>query len=193
MTTKQSIRLTAEQFKAVITGKGWTYRALAAYWEITPVWVSNVARNTDRPKHYDDAVIGLPVRLNLRRNEKRRQALADAYVRKLDGKPRKSTGAYRYHDHFVVGAIVTASDDLGSMAEAGMRGIVFQVRGIKSGEEYGVIFETGRWDWFSAEYIDRYLMDTGLMDDNASGYKFASEEQLKDDFKAGRFTFWEGR
>lgn len=191
MITEQLIRLSPEQFKAVVIGKGWTYRELATHWGITPVWLSNLGRNPDRPKHYDDAVMGLPSRGNLRRNEKRRQALVDAYVRKLAGKPRKATGAYRYHDQLVVGAIVTVSDDLGSMAEAGMRGIVFLARDRKNGEEYGVIFESGQWDWFTADYVDRYLVATGLVDELATGYKFASEERLNEDFKAGRFTFWE--
>lgn len=190
MTTNQSYRLTTEQFKAVVIGKGWTYRELAMRWDITPVWVSNIARNADRPKHYDDAVLGLPVRGNLQRNEKRRQALAEAFVLKIAGKPRKATGAYRYHGQLVIGTILAVSDDVGSIAESGMRGIVFQVRDRQHLEEYGVIFETGMWDWFSADYVDQYLVSTGLMDEGVIGYKFKLEDQLKEDFNAGRFRFW---
>lgn len=190
MTTDHVVRLTPEQFKAVVIGKGWTYRELASRWGVTPVWVSNIARNAERPSHYDDAVLGLPVRRNLRRNEKRRMALVDAFVQKIAGAPRKATGAYRYHGHLVVGTIVAAAEDVGSIAESGMRGIVFQVRDLKHGEDYGVIFETGLWDWFSADYVDRYLVATGLVDEGATHYKFVSEEVLQNDAAAGRFCFW---
>jgi len=184
------VRLTPEHFKAVVIGKGWTYRELAARWGVTPVWVSNIARNAERPSHYDDAVLGLPVRRNLRRNEKRRMALVEAFVQKISGAPRKATGAYRYHGHLVPGTVVAAAEDVGSIAESGMRGVVFQVREIKGGEDYGVIFETGLWDWFTAEYVDQYLVATGLVDSETSRYKFVSSDKLQGDFSAGAFHFW---
>lgn len=190
MSNNHLVRLTPEQFKAVVIGKGWTYRELAARWGVTPVWVSNIARNSERPAHYDDSVLGLPVRRNLRRNEKRRMALVEAFMRKMAGAPRKATGAYRYHGHLVVGTVMAAAEDVGSIAESGMRGIVFQVREIKGGEDYGVIFETGLWDWFSADYIDRYLVATGLVDSGAAQYKFASERDLQGDFHSDAFNFW---
>ncbi len=182
--------LEPEQFKAVIIGKGWKYREVAERWGITPVWLSNIARNPERPKHYDDAVLGLPVKLNLRRNEKRRSALVDAYVQKLSGIPRRLPIGYRYRQFLNAGAIVAATEDVGSIAEFGMRGIVFQVRDAQKGEEYGVIFETGLWDWFTADHVDKYLATTGLDAADVAKYRFVSECKLKADFDAGLFVFW---
>lgn len=117
-------------------------------------------------------------------------ALVKAFVQKISDAPRKATGAYRYHGHLVLGTVVAAFEDVGSIAETGMRGIVFQVRDIKNGEDYGVIFETGQWDWFSADYVDRYLVSIGLVDSEASQYKFVSDDSLQEDFAAGAFHFW---
>lgn len=183
--------LSPEQFKAVILGKGWTYRALAGHWGFSPVWISNIARNAARPRHWDDAVIGLPYFNTLRRSEKRRQQQADAYLA-TEGNTRKPTGAYRHHGHIITGSILAVFEDFGTLAEAGMRGIVFQVRNSKSGEEYGVLFETGLWEWLSADIVDQYLADTGLVVDDArvTGYQFISDAHLREDFKMGMFQFY---
>lgn len=55
-------RMTHEEFRNEVLRRGWTYRALAARWEVTENWVSKIARNTARPQHWDDAVRGLPLR-----------------------------------------------------------------------------------------------------------------------------------
>lgn len=186
--TNQQDRLSPEQYKAIIKGKGWTYRALATHWGITPVWLSNISRSLERPKHYDDAVMGLPTFDNLNRNIKRRHQQADAYIQKMD-KGRKATGAYKYRGHVVMGSILTVTEDFGSLAQAGSRGIVFQIKLTSAGEEYGIIFETGKWEWFDVNLVDRYLADTGLISEEASQYQFKSEERLKEDFKVGGFLF----
>lgn len=182
-------RLSPEQFKAVVAAKGWTYRELATRWGVSSVWISNVARNPERAAHYDDAVLGLPSRRHLRRNEKRRQALVDALVRKHAGE-RPTTGAYRYHGALSVGSIVTAAEEVGSIAEEGMRGIVFQVEDHGAGEKYGIIFETGLWDWFQPEHVDQCLAETGLIDQGSKGYQFRSEGELARDFAEHKFSFW---
>lgn len=58
---RSRLRLTPEEFKAEVWRRGWTYRALAERWEVSENWVSKLARNTDRPLHWDDAVRGLPM------------------------------------------------------------------------------------------------------------------------------------
>lgn len=188
--TIQQDRLTSEQFKAILIGKGWTYRALAAHWGITPVWLSNISRNSERPKHYDDAVMGLPGFANLNRSKQRRQQQANVYIQKTNGK-RQPTGVYRHHGRVVTGSILAVFEDFGTCAQTGMRGIVFQVKATKIGEEYGVIFETGKWEWLDATLIDQFLVDTGLLAQEIIQYRFESETRLKEDFEAGVFLFRE--
>lgn len=57
--TKQ--RLTPDEFKAEVSRRGWTYRALAERWDVTENYVSKLARNPTRSLHWDDAVRGLPM------------------------------------------------------------------------------------------------------------------------------------
>lgn len=54
-------QMAPEEFKSEILRKGWTYRALAERWSVTDNWISKIARNENRPLHWDDAVRGLPV------------------------------------------------------------------------------------------------------------------------------------
>ncbi|MFM0265530.1 hypothetical protein [Paraburkholderia sediminicola] len=194
------VRLTPEQFKALVRVKGWQYKELATRWGISPVWVSNVARDPARAAHYDDAVMGLPDRRRLARDlARRRKLLADACgdvspaaAEPIDrgGSELKPAGEYRYHGHLLVGTIVAASNDVGSMAELGTRGIVFEVADTGIGEKYGVLFETGMWDWFLPLHIDTYLATIGLNDAGSEEYSYRSEVQLQADFEAGHFDFW---
>ncbi|WP_185634032.1 hypothetical protein [Burkholderia stagnalis] len=202
-------RLSPEQFKALVRLKGWQYKELAARWGISTVWVSNVARDSKRAAHYDDAVMGLPDRRRLARDlARRRKLLADACGEQVpahvdvvapadsqadsqvDDNCIKPVGEYRYHGHLTVGVVVAASSDIGSMAELGTRGIVFQVVDTGIAEKYGVVFETGMWDWFLPLHVDNYLATIGLNDASSQGYQYRSEVQLQADFDAGRFDFW---
>ncbi|MDR8877555.1 hypothetical protein [Burkholderia multivorans] len=198
-------RLSPEQFKALVRLKGWQYKELATRWGISTVWVSNVARDPDRAVHYDDAVIGLPDRRRLARDlARRRKLLSDACGEQesagvdvlapadnqADGNAIKAIGEYRYHGHLTVGIVVAASNDIGSMAELGTRGVVFQVVDTGIAEKYGVIFETGMWDWFLPLHVDNYLATIGLNDASSQDYQYQSEIQLQVDFDAGRFDFW---
>lgn len=54
-------RMTPKEFKAEIQRRGWTYRALAERWDVSDNWISKIARNENRPLHWDDAVLGLPM------------------------------------------------------------------------------------------------------------------------------------
>lgn len=59
MSDTELIRLTPEEFKAAVRGKGWTYRALALRWQLTETRISQIARDVERPLYYDDAVRAL--------------------------------------------------------------------------------------------------------------------------------------
>lgn len=189
-------RLTPEQFKALAKWKGWTFREISERWGITTVWMSKLCSNPDRAPHYDDALIGLPNKRTMARDirllEKRLSALtsAQAFDRRVKEKAPRSSGEYRYHGYFVVGAILTAANEIGSMAEEGARGVVFQVEDTGRGERYGVIFETGLWDWFEPKHIDDMLVMTGLTNLEVAGFVYEDEAELQDAFDAGRFTFW---
>lgn len=53
--------MTPEEFKAEIQRRGWTYSSLALRWGVSDNWISKIARNENRPLHWDDAVRGLPL------------------------------------------------------------------------------------------------------------------------------------
>lgn len=55
-------RLSPDEFRAFVLLRGWNYRSLAVRWTCSENWISKIARNPDRPPHYDDAVRGLPRR-----------------------------------------------------------------------------------------------------------------------------------
>lgn len=58
--TKQPQPLSPDEFKFEVNRRGWTYRALAERWGVTENYVSKLARNPERARHWDDAVRGLP-------------------------------------------------------------------------------------------------------------------------------------
>lgn len=194
--TSQPIsRLTPEQFKALAKYKGWKFRMLAERWGVTPEWVSQISRDPERDLRYDDALIGLPNLNRLARDMKARDRQLEAAMRKLGVKSeraaqRQLAPGYRYSGYLHLGAILTASADVGSMAEEGMRGVVFQVIDDGAGETYGVIFESGMWDWFKPEHVDVYLATSGLTSPGADQYSYQDESRLQDDFETGMFEFW---
>ena len=57
-------RLTPDEFKAVFKKRGWTGKSLAARWEVSEAWVSKIVQNPQRAAHWDDAVRGLPIKIN---------------------------------------------------------------------------------------------------------------------------------
>lgn len=54
-------RLSPDEFKAEIQRKGWTYRDLATYWGVPANLIGQLARDGNRPLHWDDAVRSLPI------------------------------------------------------------------------------------------------------------------------------------
>ncbi len=185
----QCDRLSPEQFKAIVYGKGWRYKTLAEHWGITSVWMSNIARDPDRAKHYDDAVMGLPAFNYLARSAHTRIKIADAYLFEHNARQKTTSKVFRYHAHLSVGTIVSVMEDVGSLATIGMRGCVFQARSIKGGEEYGIIFENGSYDWFTPDYIDRCVVLTGLEDAKAASYVYKTDEVLQYDYAHRAFNF----
>lgn len=196
----QAQRLTPEQFKALARFKGWRYVELAVRWGVTPEWVSILARNPDRPAAYDDALHGLPNRHHHKADMARRaKRVTDAVVKASSARPSRTVPAsgsvklpsgYRYRGYLHVGTIVTAATDIGSIAEEAMRGIVFQVVNAATEERYGIIFETGLWDWFPPSYVDNTIASTGLDDSGNGEYHFDNESVLQRDFARGIFDFW---
>jgi hypothetical protein len=184
-----TFRLSPDQFKAIVYGKGWTYTTLAEHWGISSVWVSNITRDPNRKKHYDDAVMGLPAVNYLARSYKTRIRIAEAYLYEHGARQKITSAAHRYHAHLCVGTIVSVMEDVGSLATIGMRGCVFQVRPIKGGEEYGIIFENGNYDWFTPDYIDRCVVLSGLEDISAASYIYQTDATLQYDYSHRAFNF----
>lgn len=52
--------LTIEQAKAELALKGWSNRALSAWWGCSEEYVSKIINNPARKRHFDDAIRGLP-------------------------------------------------------------------------------------------------------------------------------------
>jgi len=53
--------LSTDDFRNMIYEKGWNFRALAERWGFTEGYVGKLAKKKNRGKHFDDAVIGLPI------------------------------------------------------------------------------------------------------------------------------------
>lgn len=173
---------------------------MAVRWGMQPESLSAIARNPERAQRYDDMLHGLP-NLNrvARELQRRAKQVESALIRIGTGKrgeeapesePVRLTPGYRYHGYLVPGALVAAACDVGEMAEEGSRGIVFEVQNDGVQEVYGVIFESGLWDWFPPDYVDRYLATIGLSAPDLESYRYAGESALQEDFAAGRFEFW---
>lgn len=189
------VRLTPEQFKALAKYKWWKFKMLAKRWGVTPEWISQISRDPNRDLRYDDALIGLPSLNRLARDMKLRARQLESALKKTGPVAGKRTSqrvipGYRYRGYLSVGILVTANVDVGSMAEEGMRGAVFQVIDDGKQEIYGVIFETGMWDWFPPDYVDLYLSSTGLTCAALGQYVYVDERRLQSDFAHGHFDFW---
>ncbi len=188
-------RLTPEQFKALAKYKGWKFKMLAERWGLTPEWVSNISRDPNRDLRFDDALHGLPNLNKLSRELKWRSRQVDAAMQVVSAQEPKVRNVpippgYRYRGYLIPGMIVTASAEVGSMAEEGMRGIVFQALDTGKEEIYGIIFETGLWDWFPPDHVDDCLATTGLLAPGIENYRYRDEAALQTEFAVGLFEFW---
>jgi hypothetical protein len=180
-------RLTPQEFKGMIRAKGWTYRELAeTRWNCTPEWLSMVGRNPDRPVRYDDQVRGLPDRRPASASRPKQPKAATVLAA---GLTLPKGPAFRYHKDLRCGAVVSASDDVGSVAEVGARGEVAHVITTVRSERYLVVFENGAFDFFGPDDVDRYLVFTGIVDEGATGYRYTTFDQLKADFETKVFSF----
>lgn len=164
-----SIILSPAQFKALVRLKGWTYEGLSKRWGVSRVWVSRIAANPNRPPHYVDAVFGLP-----ENGEQGSSARAiKKYLKRIGmveqaPTPKPKGPGFRYQGYFVLGRIVTAAVEVGSLAQEGERGVIIKVVPSMFEERYVVRFNGGEEE-FSPELADQYLADTGLsVDDGAS-------------------------
>jgi hypothetical protein len=197
---------TPAEFRALIRWKGWSHKDLATHWDISAVHVSRIVNDKERPLHWNDAVMGLPRQDRLLSDLAGRQSRAASLVRPSDtprpgirrGRPPHkrpqqgeiSTGGYRHRGYVIVGSILALDRDLGDSLREGDRGIVFAVEDTGVGERYGVIFESGDFDWFLPLHLDSGLTSTGLDAEGVSTYRFESKTQLEADFRQGIFSFW---
>lgn len=60
----QKQHLTPAEFKAELARKGWTQQELADRWGFSINWISKIVRNEKRGKHFDDALVGLPLKIH---------------------------------------------------------------------------------------------------------------------------------
>ena len=186
-------RLTPDAFKQVVQAKGWTYRALAVRWHVTPEWVSEISRNPARPPHYDDAVLGLPDRTQRPPKQptaKTRRSSPNGSTKRA--RRRRPLPGYRYQGIIKLGELLSATDDFGSMAEMGERGVVVQLIDSGVDERYRVLFQRGDVECFTADLVDQYLTTTGLFDEANVTYAYQSDDELIDAYQAGRFDFRNG-
>ncbi len=61
MTKTPTPPLSPREFKDEITARLWTYQTLATRWNVSVNWLRKLTSNPNRPTHWDDAVLGLPL------------------------------------------------------------------------------------------------------------------------------------
>lgn len=193
-TTPQRDLIEPAAFRELAYRKGWTLKALAGRWGHTLPWLIKLIDRTDRPQALDDALRGLP------RHGRPKQPPARWSTHEAEGaaasRPTRLAPGLRYQGYMVVGAVVAAQRDVGSMAEEGAHGIVVQV--LRTGgrsvagasQSFRVIFESGAIEVFTPDLVDQYLVTTGLERQALAKYQFVSDEQVIVDFEAGMFEFW---
>lgn len=61
MTKPSTPPLSPKEFKEEITTRLWTYQTLSTRWNVSVNWLRKLTSNPNRPTHWDDAVLGLPL------------------------------------------------------------------------------------------------------------------------------------
>ena len=61
MTKTPTPPLSPKEFKDEMTARLWTYKTLAARWNVSSNWLRKLVNNPQRPTHWDDSVLGLPL------------------------------------------------------------------------------------------------------------------------------------
>jgi len=169
--------LSSEQYLEELRLKGWSVTSLASELGMTRNGLSKVINHTCRPRVWDIALTALPVVPKALRARTRRRK-------------HKAGPGYRYRDYLTLGALLSASKDVGSMACEGQRGIVLNIIEADDHQQYGVLFETGEYDVFTPDYIDRYLVSVGIDAPAAIDYVFVSIEAVKVAFARSEFDFY---
>jgi len=207
--------LSPESFKALMKAKGWRSVELAGRWGKSVQWVSTLIQDPERGAQWDDAVRGLPRLPKAHQRALAEERAADRRSKRrlvgrsasgaacgldhpwrsleepfLDAQPPRPGAGYRYRGHVVVGDILAATEDLGSLVTEGERAVVVDLTDTGQEERYGLLFETGHFDRFTPDAIDRSLATTGLVDLTSAAYTFEGEARLGIDFLAGRFAFY---
>lgn len=111
-----------------------------------------IARNPDRPRHWDDAVRGLM----------RRRDVGPLLPRSQKKTPSRRKSPPGYRGVLVVGAVVILTKDFGSLATEGEHGTVESVNVIDDHEHYRVKFASGKSEIFTTDMVDEYLVFTGI-------------------------------
>jgi hypothetical protein len=192
--------LSPREFKAALYAKGWTMQALATFWGLSGDHVRRLAADPQRPRWWDNALVGLPVFGPPRAMPRAclvepasDGALDDAQqtVRRVE-RPHAGPG-FRYWGYMVVGAVVAVTKHLGELVAEDMHGIVLQTwidrtPGVYQ-QCYHVIFESGAVEAFTPDQVDAYLATVGIERDGLTGYVWRGVEQARQDFAAGIFVF----
>lgn len=61
MEVKELVPLAPKALRAEIKRRGWEPEMLAARWAMSKRRVHQIIADADRPRYYDDAVMGLPI------------------------------------------------------------------------------------------------------------------------------------
>lgn len=181
--------------RAILRDKGWTITGFAKFLGITRAWATRVIDDPDRARCYTEAIWGLPHQKYLSRVRSHREAV----VARLEGLPlapkpekKKILGyGYRYREYLPVSAVVQATTEVGSIAEEGARGIVLAVSDTGTEDRYGIVFESGLFEWFRPNDVDACLASIGIELDQLRNYVFQSEEVVAEEFGRGLFSFWQ--
>ena len=86
-----------------------------------------------------------------------------------------------------VGSLVVAKKATGA-CEPGEAGVVYEEHRFHDRVGWGIIFETGRHEGFSACEVDWFLSVTGEVCEELAGYAFENARRLGEDFGEGRFA-----
>jgi hypothetical protein len=86
-----------------------------------------------------------------------------------------------------VGSIAVATRTTG-VCDAGEIGVCYKVYKLGVRPGYSFIFERGRYDGFSPDEVETMLRLTGDVCPVVADYKFENVEQLREDYRRGRFA-----
>lgn len=179
----QVLEITGPDFKKLIHAKGWKMKDLAARWGCTPDWVGQLCRRDERPLAYNDAILGLPNLRFLHQENQRRRRQIERACKVEEGAATPSIFSVQQGD------VLTAMEDVGSLAYEGDRVLVIQTLLTSGMKRYGILFSSGDFDWFWQPDIDHYFAQTGIENEYAKNYLFKDVATLRDDFMSGSFVF----